>query len=170
MVSSIYLLSVFPRLISAAADWMSTYFHTWCGLSVNLGCRSETCCTRLAEIQDPKNCQKISTCAPSHNFVRLYIRNYGTYRQSEKIVKQQHLPHVSLQYRKLRPTIAAEILLFVWGTPGNFNGFRVLEALLHGTLVVGVSQTLRRRTARGRHLYSAGRPSRNWALAHILVL
>ena len=34
----------------------------------------------------------------------------------------------------------------VWGTPGNFNGFRVLAALLHGTLVVGVSQTLRRRT------------------------
>jgi len=25
------------------------YFHTWCGLSANLGCRSETCCTRLAE-------------------------------------------------------------------------------------------------------------------------
>ena len=32
----------------------------------------------------------------------------------------------------------------VWGTPANFNGFRVLAALLHGTLVVGVSQTLRR--------------------------
>jgi len=29
------------------------------------------------------------------------------------------------------------------GTPSNFNGFRVLAALLHGTLVVGVSQTLR---------------------------
>jgi len=26
----------------------------------------------------------------------------------------------------------------------NFNGFRVLAALLHGTLVVGVNQTLRR--------------------------
>ena len=25
------------------------YFHTWCGLSANLGCRSETCCTRLCE-------------------------------------------------------------------------------------------------------------------------
>ena len=25
------------------------YFHTWCGLSANLECRSETCCTRLAE-------------------------------------------------------------------------------------------------------------------------
>jgi len=32
----------------------------------------------------------------------------------------------------------------VSGTPANFNGFRILEALLYGTLVVGVSQTLRR--------------------------
>jgi len=32
----------------------------------------------------------------------------------------------------------------VWGTPANFTGLRVLAALLHGTLIVGVSQTLRR--------------------------
>ena len=40
--------------------------------------------------------------------------------------------------------LTAEICWRVWGTPANFNGFRVLAALLHGTLVVGVSQTLRR--------------------------
>jgi len=46
---SFFLLSFFPRLISADADWMSTpYFGTWCGLSANLECRSEKCCTRLA--------------------------------------------------------------------------------------------------------------------------
>ena len=39
--------------------------------------------------------------------------------------------------------LTAEIGLEVLGTPANFNGFRVLAALLHGTLVVGVSQTLR---------------------------
>ena len=60
--------------------------------------------------------------------------------------------------------LAAEIISLVWGTPGNFNGFRVLAALLRGTLVVGVSQTAA--FNRGCHLYSAGRPSR-WALAHI---
>ena len=60
--------------------------------------------------------------------------------------------------------LAAEIFSLVWGTPGNFNGFRILAALLHGTLVVGVSETAA--FNRGRHLYSAGRPSR-WALAHI---
>jgi len=60
--------------------------------------------------------------------------------------------------------LAAEIVSLVRGTPCNFNGFRVLAALLHCTLVVGVSQTAA--LNRGRHLYSAGRPSR-WALAHI---
>jgi len=51
--------------------------------------------------------------------------------------------------------LMAEIRWRVWGTPANFNGFSVLAALLHGTLVVGISQTL-------------WRPSR-WALAYILV-
>jgi len=37
--------------------------------------------------------------------------------------------------------LTAEIGSRVWGTPTNFNGFRVLSQLLHGTLVVGVSQT-----------------------------
>ena len=60
--------------------------------------------------------------------------------------------------------LAAEIVSLAWGTPANFNGFRVLAALLHGTLLVGVSQTAA--LNRGCHLYSAGRPSR-WALAHI---
>ena len=62
--------------------------------------------------------------------------------------------------------LAAEIFSLVWGTRANFNGFRVLAALLHGILVVGVSQTAA--FNRRRHVYSAGRPS-GWALAHILV-
>ena len=89
------------------------------------------------------------------------------YRQSEKkLVKQQYLLYMSPQYGELGP-LAAEILSLVWGTPANFNGFRVLAALLHGTLVVRVSQTAA--LNRGRHLYSAGWPSR-WTLAHISSL
>jgi len=53
--------------------------------------------------------------------------------------------------------LAAEIVSLVWGTPADFNQFRILAALLHSQTAV-----LNRR----RHLYSAGRPSR-WALAHI---
>jgi len=39
-------------------------------------------------------------------------------------------------------TLAAEIGSLVCDTPANFNGFHVLAALLHGTPVVGISQTL----------------------------
>jgi len=62
--------------------------------------------------------------------------------------------------------LTAEICWRVSGTFANFNGFCVLAALLHGTLIVGISQTAA--LNRGRHLYLAGRPSR-WALAHILI-
>jgi len=41
-------------------------------------------------------------------------------------------------------TLATEVGSLVWGTPANFNGFRVLAALLHGTLVLGGSQNLQR--------------------------
>jgi len=36
--------------------------------------------------------------------------------------------------------LAAEIDPLVWGTPANFNGFRDFAELLHGTVVLGVSQ------------------------------
>ena len=81
------------------------------------------------------------------------------YRQSEKNLLSSNISSM-VNFGLL----AAEIVSLVWGTPANFNGFRILAALLHGTLVVGVSQTAE--FNRGRHLYSAGRPS-GWALAHI---
>jgi len=40
--------------------------------------------------------------------------------------------------------LAAEVCSGVWGTPSNFNDFRVLASLLHNNLVLGVRQTLRR--------------------------
>jgi len=83
--------------------------------------------------------------------------------RKKKLVKQQYLPYMSHNMVNFGP-LAAEIVSLVWGTPGNFNRFHVLAALLHGTLVMGVSQT--EALNRGRHLYLAGRPSR-WALAHI---
>ena len=85
-------------------------------------------------------------------------RHFGTIQQLCRAVSSQ-LRHVSTIGKKLlnndtSPTcphnmvnfglLTAEICWRVWGTRYNFNGFRVLAALLHGTLVVGVSQTLRR--------------------------
>ena len=64
--------------------------------------------------------------------------------------------------------LAAEIGPVVWDSLANFSGFRVLAALLHGTPSIGRQPNFGALN-RGRHVYSAGRPSR-WALAHILVL
>ena len=62
--------------------------------------------------------QKIAISAPSLNFVGPYPHNMAN----------------------VGP-LTAEISLPVWGTTAHFNGFHVLAALLHGTLVMGVSQT-----------------------------
>ena len=72
----------FPRLSSAATDWIGClpYFHTWCGPSANLECRSEMCCTRLAGNTGRK---KIATLAPSHNFV-CYIFGTKAYIDNRK--------------------------------------------------------------------------------------
>jgi len=69
------------------------------------------------------------------------LRHLSTIRK--KLVKQQYLLHMSPQYGELG-VLTAEIVSLVWGTPANFRGFRVLAALLHGTPVLGVSQTFRR--------------------------
>jgi len=91
-----------------------------------------------------KMTQKIAISAPSHNFVGLYLRNKGIYRQSEKNLLSTNTssicPHNMVKFGPL----TAEIGSGVWGTPANFNRFRILAALLHSTLVVGVSQTLQR--------------------------
>jgi len=63
--------------------------------------------------------------------------------------------------------LMAEIRRQLWGTPANFDGFRVLAALLHGTLVVSICQTLRCWTE-GTTVF--GRAAITLALAHILVI
>jgi len=159
-VVSIFLSFFFPCLISAAADWMSTILRHMGGPSANLECRSEMCCTWLAANAGPK---KIAIWHCRTTFSGYIFATKAHVDSLKKLVKQQYLstcPHNMVNFGPL----AAEIVSLVWGTPGNFNEFCILAALLLGTLVVGVSQTAA--LNRGRHLYSAGRPSR-WALAHI---
>jgi len=49
VVSSFFFFFASPIRIRRILDVYHTSFHTWCGLSANLECRSEMCCTRLAE-------------------------------------------------------------------------------------------------------------------------
>jgi len=67
--------------------------------------------------------QKIAIWAPSHNVVRLYLRNYGMYRQSEKNWLNSNNSSTRPDNMLNFGTLAAEIGLPVWGTPANFNGF-----------------------------------------------
>ena len=138
---------------------MSAIFHTWCGLSANFN-RPEACCTQL-----PGNAgHKSRQISPSgHHGTTLSCHISSKLRHVSTIEKiSSRCPHNMVNFGPQ----AAEIGPVVWGTPANFNGFRVLSALLNGSQVVGVSQTAALNT--GHHLCSAGRPSRS-ALAHILV-
>ena len=58
--------------------------------------------------------------------------------------------------------ITAEFGSGVWATPANFNGFLVLAALLHGTLVVGVSQTLWHWTEGDTYVWQGGHRVGHW--------
>jgi len=88
--------------------------------------------------------------------------------QSEKLVKQQYLLHMFAHYGELRFRLVAEIGSGVWGTPANFNGFRVLPSLLQRRRSPEANQTLHDvwPSACAVTLHIAGRPSR-WASAHI---
>ena len=126
----------FKSLITATLP----YLHTWCGLSANLECMSEMCCVRLAEIQDAKN-RHFGTIAQLCLAVSSQRRHASTI---EKNLLNSNTSSTCLHNMVNFSPLTAEICWRVWGTPANFNGFRVLGALLHGTAAVGVSQTLRR--------------------------
>ena len=114
-------------------------------------------------MQDPKSRQK----SPSgHHPTTLsgYIFATKACIDNRKKTLSSNISPICLHNMVDFGPLAAEIVSLVWGTPGNFNGFRVLAELLNGTLVVGVRQTAA--FNRGHHLYSARRPSR-WTLAHI---
>jgi len=168
VVSSIFLLlSFFPRLISAVRHWMSNILpYTWCGLSANIECISETCCTRHAENTGRKwrKNRHLGTIRQLCRAISLQRRHISTI--GKKLVKEQYLLHMCLQYGELRYT----------------GGWDRLVCLVHPCKFQPVSRlgsvTARHSIGRqpnfaalnrGRQLHSAGRPSRG-ALAHISSL
>jgi len=119
------------------------YFHTWCGLTANLGCRSETCCTRLAENTGRKKSSKIrrlGTIAQLCWAISLQLRHTSTI--GKNLLNSNISPTCPHNMVNFGP-LTAEIGSVICGTPPNVNRFRVFAALPHSTLVVGVSQTLR---------------------------
>jgi len=66
-----------------------------------------------------------------------------------------HHIFVLSQYGELWPTNGWDLLASL-GHPSYINGFRVLAALLHGSLVVGISQTLQHWTEGDTYIWQGG--------------
>jgi len=142
-VVSIFLLPFFfssPNLSGRRLDVYHTSY-TWCGLNANLECMSEMCCTRLAENTGCQKNRHFGTIGQLCLAASSQLRHVSTIGKTLlNIDTSSTCPHNMVNFGLL----TVDICWQVWGTPANFNGFRVLAVLLHGTLVVGISQTLRR--------------------------
>jgi len=91
-------------------------------------CMSEMCWTWLAGNAGPK---KIAKNVPSGHH-RTTLSAY-TFAMKARIDSRKKF--VKQQYNMVNfCPLTAEICWRVWGIPANVNGFRVLAALLHGTL------------------------------------
>jgi len=135
--------SFFPHLISSVADWMTTILPHMVWLSANLECRCEMYCTRLTENTGRKNDAKnrhLGTIAKICQAIFSQLRHVSTFGKNLLSSNISTCPHNMVNFGPLAPEIGS----LVWGTPANFNGFRVLAALLHSSQVVSVSQTLQR--------------------------
>jgi len=154
------------------------------------------CCTRLAGNAGPKKSPKIrNLCTIAFaQFCRAISSQLRRVSTIGKNLLNSNTSSTCTHNMANFSPLTAEIGLPVWGTPANFNGFRVLAALLHVTPVVLPTSQLssgwhhiareaydnNNNPSSGRqpifaalnrehHLYSAGRPWR-LALAHILVI
>jgi len=122
-------------------------------------------CTWLAENQDAKKSQSgyDRTTLPCYIFAtKACIDN------RKKLVNSNissMCPHNMGNFGPL----AAEIDSGVRGTRANFNGFRVLAVLLHGTLVVGVNQTLRRWTEGATCIRQGGHHVGHWPTFSLFI-
>jgi len=120
------------------------YFHTWCGLSANLECRSEMCCTWLAENTGRENDAKNRHLGTIPQFCRAIssqLRHVSTI--GKKLVKQQYLLHTWPHYGEFRPTSGWDCFGSL-GHPSYFQRLPRLGSVTARHVVVGVSQTLRR--------------------------
>jgi len=91
-------------------------------------------------MRDAKN-RRLGTIAQLCRAISSQLRHISTIGKIR--VKQKYLLHMPPNMVNFG-LLAAEIRWRVWGTPANFNRFRVLAVLLRGTRAVGLSQTLRR--------------------------
>ena len=101
------------------------YFHTWCGLSANLGCMSETCCMRLAENTGRKKIAKNSPAVHHRTTLSGYIFATKACIDNRKNFLNSNISSICPHNMANFGPLTAEISSGVWGTPAHFNGIRV---------------------------------------------
>ena len=119
-----------------------SYYHRWCGLSVNLECRSETCCMQLAKNTGCKQLPKIRCL---HTIAQLCLAISSQLRHVLAIGKNLLNSNISSTCAHNMVSIGPlmiEIGWWVWGTPAVLNGFRVWALLLQRHRSTDVNQTL----------------------------
>ena len=121
-------------------------------------------------MQDAQKSSKIAIWAPSHNLVGLYLslqlRHVSTIGKNLLSSDMSSTcPHNMVNFGLL----TAEIVSLVWGTLANAKRFRVFASLLHNTLVVGVSQTLRRWTDGATYIRQGGHHVGHWPTFLVLL-
>ena len=153
--------SFFCRLISAVGDWMSTMLPhiVWPKFEFRMQVWNVLCVAHW-KWRTPK----IAIWAPLRNFFGGYIFATEAHidKRKKNLLNSNVSPRCAHNMVNFGPS-AAEICWLVWGTPADFNRFHVLAALLHGTLVVGVSQTLRRWIEGVTYIQQGGHPIGHWS-------
>ena len=157
------LLSFFPRLISAAADWMSAILSTHGVALVRISDGGLKPAARGSlKTQYAKKSPKIATWAPSHSFSGYIFATKARIDNWRKNLLSSNMsstcPHNMVNFGLL----LAEIVWPVWGTPPNFNSLRVLAVLLHSSKVASVSQTLWRWTEGATYVRQGDHHVRHW--------
>ena len=132
-----FCLLFFPCLISAIADWMSAILPhmmwPWCEFRMQVW-------NLLHAARWKCRTQKTAKNLPSgHHHTTLSGYIFATKASIDNREKNLLYSNVSLTrpHSMVNFRLAAEVCGQVWCTPANFNGFCVLAALLHGTLVKG---------------------------------
>jgi len=137
-----FLLFSSPNLSRCTLDVYHTFTH---GVALVQIYNTGLICAAHGslKIQDAKN-RHLGTIAQLCRALSLQLRHVSTIRK--KNLLNSNISSTCRHNMANFGPLLVEIGSGVWDTPANFKGFRVLASLLvlHGTLVVGVSQTLLR--------------------------
>ena len=152
---SSFFFFFFPRLISAVGDWMSTIHTDWLSHMVSLSANSECMSENTGRKKSPSQHHR-TTLSGHISATKAYVSTIGKNLLNINTSSTCSCNMVNFGL------ITAENRWRVWGTPANFNGLRVLAALLCGTPAVGVSQTLRRWTKGATYVRQGGHHVGHW--------